>query len=61
MLFGPVSRIKESCIKALDVMKNYNGKYILATSCDIPLFAPWEHVGAMMDVARSYGAYDYKR
>lgn len=61
MLFGPVERIKESCIKALDIMKDYNGKYILATSCDIPLVAPWEHVEAMMDVARSYGAYDYKR
>jgi len=61
MLFGPVERIKESCIKALDLMKNYNGKYILATSCDIPLFAPWEHVEAMMDVARSYGAYCYKK
>lgn len=61
MLLGPVERIKESCIKALNTMKNYNGKYVLATSCDIPLNAPWEHVEAMMDVARSYGAYDYKR
>jgi len=55
MLFGPVERIHESCIKALDIMKAYKGKYILATSCDIPLIAPWEHVEAMMDVARSYG------
>lgn len=61
MLLGPVERIKESCVKALDTMKDYKGKYILATSCDIALNAPWEYVDAMMDVARSYGAYDYKR
>lgn len=61
MLFGPVERIKESCIKALDIMKDYEGKYILATSCDLSPVTPWEHIDAMMDVARSYGAYEYKR
>jgi uroporphyrinogen decarboxylase len=61
MLFGPVERIKESCIKALDIMRDYDGKYILATSCDLSPVTPWEHIDAMMDVARSYGAYDYKK
>jgi len=61
MLFGPEERIKESCIKALDIMKDYEGGYVLATSCDTSPNTPWEHIEAMMDVARSYGAYDYKR
>ena len=61
MLFGPTERIEESCIKALDKMKDYNGKYILATSCDLSPKTPWEHVEVMMNVARSYGTYDYRR
>ncbi len=59
MLFGPVERIKESCIRALDIMKGYEG-FVLATSCDLSPKTPWEYVDAMMDTARSYGAYDYR-
>jgi len=61
MLFGPVERIRESCIKALEVMKDYEGGFILATSCDLSPKTPWEYVNAMMEVARSHGAYDFKR
>lgn len=57
MLFGPVERIKESCIMAMDIMKDYEGGFVLATSCDLSPKTPWEHVNAMMEVARSYGTY----
>jgi uroporphyrinogen decarboxylase len=60
MLHGPVEKIHEVCREYIDLMKDYNGLYILATSCDVPPKAPFEYVQAMMDVARSYGLYEYK-
>lgn len=54
MLFGPKERIYEACKSAMDIMKSYKGKYILATGCDVSPKAPWENVQAMMDFARSY-------
>lgn len=59
MLLGPVSRIHESCIKALETMKGYKGLYILSTSCDTSPNTPWKNIGAMMDIARSYEANYY--
>lgn len=56
MLFGPVEKIYEKCINAIETMKDYEGGYVLATSCDTSPKTPWEHIQAMMDVARSYGA-----
>lgn len=61
MLYGPVEEIHKSCKRAIDIMKDYKGGYILSTGCDISPKAPFEYVQAMMDVARSYGAYEYSR
>lgn len=59
MLYGPVEKIYEVCKKAIDTMRGYEGGYILSTGCDTTPMAPFEHVQAMMDVARSYGLYEY--
>lgn len=61
MLYGPVEKIHEACKRAIDIMKGYEGGYILSTGCDISPKAPFEYVQAMMDAARSYGAYEYIR
>jgi uroporphyrinogen decarboxylase len=60
MLHGPVDKIYEVCMKYIDLMKDYKGLYILSTGCDVSSKAPFEYVQAMMDVARSYGSYEYK-
>lgn len=61
MLFGPTSKIQEVCKNYIDLMKDYNGLYILATGCDVSPKTPFEFVDAMMDVARSYGLYEYEK
>ncbi len=61
MLHGPVEKIQEVCKRYIDLMRDYNGLYILSTGCDISPKAPFEYVQAMMDVARSYGLYEYKK
>lgn len=61
MLFGPAEVVHEACIKALDTMKGYKPGYILSTGCETPVKVPFEHIEAMMDVARSHGVYDFKK
>lgn len=61
MLHGPVERIQEICREYIDLMRDYKGTYILSTGCDISPKAPFELVDAMMDVARSYGAFEYSK
>lgn len=58
MLYGPVEKIQEICRNYIDLMSDYKGIYILATSCDLSPKTPFEYVDAMMDVARSYGLYE---
>lgn len=60
LLFGPVERIHASCKEAIDIMKDYTPAFVLATGCETSNKVPFEHIQAMMDVARSYGLYDYK-
>ena len=59
LLFGPIERIHEACKNAMDIMEGYTPGFILASGCEIPTKVPFEHIQAMMDAARSYGAYDY--
>lgn len=59
LLFGPVERIHEACRQAIETMKDYKPGFFLATGCEVPTKVPFEHVQAMMDAVRSYGAYDY--
>jgi uroporphyrinogen decarboxylase len=54
MLYGPKERIFDACKNAMEIMKNYKGKFILATGCDISPKANWENVDAMMEFARNY-------
>ncbi len=61
MLYGPVEKIHEVCKNAIDIMKGYEGGYILSTGCDTTPVAPFENVQAMMDAARSYGLYEYSK
>lgn len=60
MLFGPVERIQDACKEAIDIMQGYTPAFVLATGCETSNKVPFEHIQAMMDVARSYGVYDYK-
>jgi uroporphyrinogen decarboxylase len=59
LLFGPVERVHEACIDALDVMKGYTPGFVLSTGCETSNKVPFEHIQAMMDVIRSYGLYEY--
>jgi uroporphyrinogen decarboxylase len=59
LLFGPVERVHEACIDALDVMKGYTPGFILSTGCETSNKVPFEHIQAMMDVVRSHGLYEY--
>lgn len=59
LLFGPVERIHEVCKEAIETMKDYKPGFFLATGCEVPTKVPFEHIQAMMDAARSYGAYAY--
>ncbi len=61
LLFGPIERIHEACKNAMDIMEGYTPGFILASGCEIPTKVPFEHIDAMMDAARSYGAYDYAK
>lgn len=47
----------KECIK-----KGYNSPngFVLSTGCQIPLNSPIENIDAMMDTARTYGAYPIK-
>ncbi len=60
ILFGPVEVIEKACIEAIDIMKDYTPAYILSTGCETSNKVPFEHIQAMMDVARSHGLYDYQ-
>lgn len=59
MLYGPVEKIYESCKRAVDIMQDCRGKFILSTGCDLSPKTPFEYAQAMMDFARSYGLYEY--
>ncbi len=59
LLFGPVEVIKQACIEALDNMKGYTPAFVLSTGCETSNKVPFEHIQAMLDVARSYGLNDY--
>lgn len=60
LLFGPVERIHTVCKNAIDTMMGYSPAFVLSTGCETSNKVPFEHIQAMMDVARSYGLYDYK-
>jgi uroporphyrinogen decarboxylase len=60
MLFGPVEVIHKACIEAIDTLKGYTPAFILATGCETANKVPFEHIQAMMDVARSHGLNDYQ-
>jgi uroporphyrinogen decarboxylase len=60
LLFGPVEEIHKACITAIDTMKGYTPAFILSTGCETGNKVPFEHIQAMLDVARSHGLYDYK-
>ncbi len=61
LLFGPPDHIIEVCKQAMDTMEGYTPGFILASGCEIPTKVPMEHIQAMMDAVRSYGAYPYNR
>ena len=60
LLFGPEDRIIEAGRHFIDSMKGYKPGGILATGCEVSHKVSWENLQTLMDVARSYGAYDYK-
>jgi uroporphyrinogen decarboxylase len=59
LLFGPIERIHEVCSNAIDIMKGYTPGFVLATGCETANKVPFEHIKAMLDVARSHGLYEY--
>lgn len=61
LLFGPVEKIHEVCRNDIETMKDYKPGYILATGCETSPKIPFEHIQAILDAARSYGAYDYSK
>lgn len=61
LLFGPPEHIIDVCKQAMDTMEGYTPGFILASGCEIPSKVPMEHIQAMMDAVRSYGAYPYNR
>lgn len=60
LLFGPAEVIHQACIEAIDTMKGYTPAFVLATGCETGNKVPFEHIQAMLDVARSHGLYEYK-
>lgn len=60
LLFGPVDVIHKVCSEAIDTMQGYTPAFILSTGCETGNKVPFEHIQAMMDVARSHGLYEYK-
>ncbi|KUO72828.1 MAG: uroporphyrinogen decarboxylase [Desulfosporosinus sp. BRH_c37] len=60
LLFGPVEEIHKVCREAIDTMHGYSPAYILSTGCETANKVPFEHIQALMDVARSHGLYEYK-
>ncbi len=61
LLFGTREEVVDICKKIIHEMKGYEGGFILSSGCEIPKKVPFENIDAMMDAARSYGAYDYKK
>ena len=59
LLFGPVEEIHRVCVEALDTMKGYAPAFVLSTGCETGNKVPFEHIQAMLDVARSHGLYEY--
>jgi len=41
-------------------MKGYTPAFVLSTGCETANKVPFEHIQAMLDVARSHGLYEYK-
>jgi uroporphyrinogen decarboxylase len=60
LLFGPVEEIHRVCREALDIMQGYTPAFILSTGCETANKVPFEHIQAMLDVARSHGLNEYK-
>lgn len=60
LLFGTREDIMGACKRVLEEMEGYKGGFILSTGCEIPKKVSFENIDAMMDAARSYGAYDFK-
>ena len=60
LLFGTREDIMEVCKKVLQEMDGYEGGFVLSSGCEIPKKVPFENIDAMMDAARSYGAYDFR-
>lgn len=59
LLFGPAEHVMDVCKQAIDTMAGYTPGFVLATGCEVPVTVPHEHIQALMDAARSYGAFDY--
>ncbi|MBM7625039.1 uroporphyrinogen decarboxylase family protein [Sporohalobacter salinus] len=59
LLFGPAEKIKKVCKEHIEIMKDYEPGYILATGCETSPKIPFDHIQVLVDAARSYGAYDY--
>lgn len=60
LLFGTREDIMGACKRVLEEMEGYVGGFVLSSGCEIPKKVPFENIDAMMDAARSYGAYDFK-
>lgn len=61
LLFGPINDIKKVCEDSIEIMKDYKGGYVLSTGCETSTKVPFEHIQEMLNVARSYGKYDYTK
>ncbi len=59
LLFGTRADIMGACKKVIKEMEGYGGGFVLSTGCEIPKKVSFENIDAMMDAARSYGAYDF--